>query len=309
MRGIECNQRKNCFRTEVDALESRKRRRDGGVRYALCSQNGGDGTTFHRFCSSSALVFLACAIFLVSLSEPTSAAAWLSDRRRQSHSEKALWNRSDRNSFDSRTTDHRRFFPCSRKTGQWLYANPKQQRIPDRDNGMKKIKTKEYRFVDDDDLKNNNDLDSLRAQAAKLREEADSLQSAIQESKEAKIQREIDKVDGWIDDLLIEVTLGDGTELLKTVDQVYDVLVEERYSANHVLKIFERLCDLREQESRSNCSPLMELLIDATGKLDCTEREDCANKRWNHKVERVLRKKLFARDWNIQYISEDEKNW
>lgn len=123
------------------------------------------------------------------------------------------------------------------------------------------------------------------------------------------MKREINKIDGWIEDLLIQVTLGDGTELLKTVDQVYDALMEERYSGLHVLKIFERLCDLREQESRSNCSPLMELLVDATGKLDCTEREDNPNKRWNYKVERVLRRKLFARDWNIHYVSEDEKEW
>jgi len=172
------------------------------------------------------------------------------------------------------------------------------------------VKTKELKFKDDiDEIGSSDDLDSLRAQAAKLREEAESLQCALQESKEAKIQRELDKVDGWIDELLIEVTLGDGTELLKTVDQVYDVLMNERYSAQHVLKIFDRLCDMREQESRSNCSPLMELLVDATGKLDCTEREENPNKRWNGKVERVLRRKLFARDWNIEYVSEDEKHW
>jgi len=166
----------------------------------------------------------------------------------------------------------------------------------------------ELRFTDVD-YGSSDDLDTLRAQAEKLRREAASLQSALQESREAKIQKELNKVDGWIDNLLIEVTLGDGTELLKTVDQVYDVLVKERYSARHVLKIFERLCDMREQESRSNSSPLMELLVDATGMIDCLNREDNPNKRWNHKVERVLRKKLFARDWNIEYVSEDEKFW
>lgn len=171
--------------------------------------------------------------------------------------------------------------------------------------------------------KNENDLDSLRAQAAKLREEAASLQTALQESREIKLQKEINKIDGWIDDLLIQTRVGGGdgdgdgdgdstsheVELLKTVDQVCEVLKEDRYSAEQVLKIFKRLCEVREQESRSNCSPLMELLVDATGKLDCTERQENPNKRWNHKVERVLRKKLFARDWNIQYVSDDEQSW
>jgi len=196
-----------------------------------------------------------------------------------------------------------------------LYSVPRSEKTPEREKSVNnddckadsKIVIRDLEF--DEASSKNDDLDSLRAQAAKLRNEAESLQSALQESKEAKIQREIDKIDGWIDDLLIEVTLGDGTELLKTVDQVYEVLMEKRYSALHVLKIFDRLCDVRAQESRSNCSPLMELLVDATGKLDCTEREENPNKRWNHRVERVLRKKLFARDWNIEYVSEDEKFW
>jgi flagellin-specific chaperone FliS len=152
----------------------------------------------------------------------------------------------------------------------------------------------------------NQDLLSLQAQAAKLREEAKSLQLALQQEKQDKIQRETEKVDRWIEELLIEAKVSENTELLKTVDQVLERLTEDRYSAEQVNKIFKRLCDIRTQESRSNCSPLMSLLVDAAGKLDCTEREDNPNKRWNHKVERVLQKKLFARDWNIELEDEED---
>ena len=51
----------------------------------------------------------------------------------------------------------------------------------------------------------------------------------------------------------------------------------------------------------------MSLLVDASGKLDCVEREDNPNKRWNGKVERELRKRLFAADWGIELEPEDEK--
>jgi len=203
---------------------------------------------------------------------------------------------------------------------QKLYYTSRPDSNPDANANPKKLKTntntnmsiKKQRELKFKEIVENskNDLDILRAQAAKLREEAASLQTTLQESKEAKLQKETDKVDGWIEDLLIQARVGTPEiELLKTVEQVCEVLTEDRYSAEQILKIFKRLCQVREQESRSNCSPLMELLVDATGKLDSKEREDNPNKRWNRKTERVLRKKLFARDWNIQYVSDDELNW
>lgn len=152
----------------------------------------------------------------------------------------------------------------------------------------------------------NQDLLNLQTQAAKLREEAKSLQLVLQQEKENKIIRETEKVDRWIEELLIEAKVDENTELLKTVDQVLERLTEDRYSAEQVNKIFKRLCEIRTQESRSNCSPLMSLLVDAACKLDCMEREDNPNKRWNHKVERLLQKKLFARDWNIELDDEDD---
>ena len=96
------------------------------------------------------------------------------------------------------------------------------------------------------------------------------------------------------------------TELLKDVDQVLERLRDDRYSAEQINKIFRRLCEIRPQESRSIISPMMELLVDAACKLDCQERDENPNKRWNHRVERLLRKKLFARDWNIELRDEDE---
>ena len=315
MTRIQCNDREGCFQTDVKFLEKRKRKRGGNFDNARGSMTV-RCTNINCFGASSIVAVLSVILVLVSQSETNSASAWLTGS--QSTSVNTAWERKNR-STDFPCPDDCRLSPFSRKGEQQLYATPESQKKSDRDDYEKqarsekpdgKLKTSKVQFDDDfRDFDSNDDLDSLRAQAAKLRREAESLQSAIQESKEAKIQREIDKVDGWIDDLLIEVTLGDGTELLKTVDQVYDVLMKERYSAHHVLKIFERLCDLREQESRSNISPLMELLVDATGKLDCTEREDNPNKRWNHRVERVLRRKLFARDWNIEYVSEDERSW
>jgi hypothetical protein len=130
----------------------------------------------------------------------------------------------------------------------------------------------------------------------------------IQREKQDKIRRETEKVDRWIEELLVEVRVNENTELLKTVDQVFQRLTEDRYSAEQVNKIFKRLCEIRTQESRSNCSPLMSLLVDAAGKLDCMERKDNPNKRWNHKVERNLQKKLFARDWNIELEDEEDES-
>lgn len=307
MTSRQCNQQRHSFRSDVEAVVKRKRNRHGGDIDAHCSVVGDKSHKCYSFYANSNAVLLATIVAFLFLSGPTSAAAWLSKTQSTTPSvtttPTTAWNRNDRNPFGgSRCSDYRRL---EREQRLRLCNTPRPQQSPEKKSEGGKM---ELRFTDVD-YGSSDDLDTLRAQAEKLRREAASLQSALQESREAKIQKELNKVDGWIDNLLIEVTLGDGTELLKTVDQVYDVLVKERYSARHVLKIFERLCDMREQESRSNCSPLMELLVDATGMIDCLNREDNPNKRWNHKVERVLRKKLFARDWNIEYVSEDEKFW
>jgi len=170
---------------------------------------------------------------------------------------------------------------------------------------------------------------SLQEQAEILRKDAESLKIKLEETKRNKIERERVKVDKWIDELLlidIESTTttsnrhtGKGNtriDLLKNTDQVYQYMMQKRYSSEQVFKIFHRLSEIRlddtngrSTESRSNCSPLMSLLIDATNKLDCTERHENPNKRWKAtiKVEQILQKKLFGRDWNIEYISEHEE--
>jgi hypothetical protein len=50
------------------------------------------------------------------------------------------------------------------------------------------------------------------------------------------------------------------------------------------------------------------LLLDAACKVDCLEREDNPNKRWNHRVERDLRRKLFALGYGIRIEDIEKKN-
>jgi len=205
---------------------------------------------------------------------------------------------------------------------------------------VKSIATTINNINDDDNDNDNNDNKSeyesvssliiLQEQAAKLRMEAELLQLALQETKNQKIKNEREKVDQWIEDLFLiqqssESNTNNNTnnnntntntndvDILKNVDQVYQYMILKRFSSEQIYKIFNRLSDIkldRSQgmtcESRSNCSPLMSLLLDAACKLDCTEKDENPNKRWNYKIERILQKKLFARDWNIEYIADDE---
>mmetsp|Transcript_22881 Transcript_22881/g.41565 ORF Transcript_22881/g.41565 Transcript_22881/m.41565 type:complete len:217 (-) Transcript_22881:190-840(-) len=148
---------------------------------------------------------------------------------------------------------------------------------------------------------------TLQQQAQALRAEALSLERSLNETKAAKIQKQLDAVDRWIDELLINVTINEDTQMLNSVEQVTRLLEQKRFSQEHVNRIFDRICELSGPQSRSKCSPLVSLLVDASGKLDCVEREDNNNKRWNGKVERELRKRLFAADWGIELEPEDEK--
>jgi len=147
---------------------------------------------------------------------------------------------------------------------------------------------------------------TLQQQALALRREAEDLRQALEQSKQEKALAEIQKVDGWIDTLLIECNVNDELQVLQTVDQVMDRLVQDRYSAEQIHKIFARMRQLRPQTCRSNCSPLLQLLLEAVGQLDDLERTDNPNKRWSGRVETVLQKKLFALDWGIEL--DDEEN-
>jgi len=151
---------------------------------------------------------------------------------------------------------------------------------------------------------------SILTQAQALRAEADALRKALDEQAEARRAGELARIDKWIDDLLVadRHQSGDATavELLYSVEQVTKMLQDRRMSEEHVMKMYRRLSQL-SPSSRSRCSPLVELLVNAAGKMDCIDRELQPNKRWSGKVERKLRRRLFARDWNIDLDDLEEQ--
>ena len=151
---------------------------------------------------------------------------------------------------------------------------------------------------------------SLSSQAEQLKAEIVQMQQAIAESKEQQRLQEEAKVTKWIQDLLFVSSSMDeggkfrqnGVQLLKTVDQVAQTLTDDRYSAEQVNKIFRRLSEgipKERIEQSLERLPLLQLLVEGCAKLDCLERHENANKRWNGRVERDLRKKLFAMEWGI----------
>jgi hypothetical protein len=73
--------------------------------------------------------------------------------------------------------------------------------------------------------------------------------------------------------------------------------------------MFDRICELSNRpQSVDSCSPLLSLLLDAACKVDCLEREENPNKRWNHRVERDLRKKLFLLGYGIRIEEVNNTN-
>lgn len=147
----------------------------------------------------------------------------------------------------------------------------------------------------------------LKQQAQQLRDEAAAQAKALQDERDHQIALQESKIDSWIENLLIQYQVDDDTQLLHSVDQVLCRLRDERYSQEQVNKIFKRICETGPPQSRSRCSPIMELFVDAVGKLDEVERDENPNKRWSGKAERELRKKLFAMDWGIELQDEDDE--
>ncbi|KAL7505043.1 hypothetical protein ACHAXN_002827 [Cyclotella atomus] len=147
-------------------------------------------------------------------------------------------------------------------------------------------------------------------QAKILREQASLLQKQLREEKEARIRKETAKVDSLIDLLLFHGSTNySKTELLNTEEQVAELLISKRLNYDQVNQIFDRLCELSNRpQSIDSCSPLLSLLLDAACKVDCLEREDNPNKRWNHRVERKLRQKLFALGYGIRIEDVQKKN-
>jgi hypothetical protein len=148
---------------------------------------------------------------------------------------------------------------------------------------------------------------TLKEKAQTLRKEVARLQIEMEDEKERILVKETENIDRWIDELLIQCTVDDSTQMIKNVDQVVEQLVAGRFSQEQVNKIFERICATGPPQSRSKLSPIVETFVDAVGKLDCMEWEENPNKRWSGGVERNLRKKLFAMDWGCR-LDEDEEN-
>jgi phycoerythrobilin:ferredoxin oxidoreductase len=158
-------------------------------------------------------------------------------------------------------------------------------------------------------LQDLSEVERLKAQAKALRNEAQCIQEDIKEAREARHEKELADVDRWIEQVLVNRTISPDLQMLNTVDQVYQILRDERYSPEQVDKIFERLCDTCPIYGRDSLdrTPLLSLLIEAAGKLDEMEPRDNPNKRWNGHVERDLRKRLFAIEWGIDLNKKDEE--
>lgn len=162
---------------------------------------------------------------------------------------------------------------------------------------------------------------ALRAQASELRKQLDR-------EKADRIRRQSEKVDSLMNTLLFHGIKNDDNaaskesssaeneaqqkskqQLLHTEEQVANLLISKRMSYDMVNQVFDRICEQSNRpQSTDSCSPLLSLLLDAACKVDCLEKVDNPNKRWNHRVERDLRRKLFALGYGIRIEDVDEKN-
>ncbi len=140
----------------------------------------------------------------------------------------------------------------------------------------------------------------LKQQADALRAEADALRIQLDDSKKEAERIRLARVDNLIESILVNFTIDDDNQLLNTEEQVAKLMQDERLSVENINNMFDRIVEQSQRrQSIDNCSPLISLLLDAACQVDCMEREDNPNKRWNHRVERDLRKKLFALGWGI----------
>lgn len=138
---------------------------------------------------------------------------------------------------------------------------------------------------------------ALLSEAKALRQQASMIQEQLNKEKEERIRKQQEKVDKLIDSLLFHSMNNDSEEskqqLLHTEEQVADLLISKRMSYEMVNQMFDRIVELANRpQSIDSCSPLLSLLLDAACQVDCLERDDNPNKRWNHRVERDLRRKV-----------------
>jgi hypothetical protein len=144
--------------------------------------------------------------------------------------------------------------------------------------------------------------DELQRRAQLLREEVDAMRTDMEQAKQQVLQKETDKADRWLEDVLVQHRISADTEILHTVEQAQEKLVEGRYCPDQVDQMFERLCQLSHISGRDSLdrNARLQLLVEATGKVDELEPEANPNKRWKGcRVEHELHKKLFAKEWGI----------
>ena len=153
----------------------------------------------------------------------------------------------------------------------------------------------------------------LLSEAQALRDQASALQAQLDQEKEERLAKQRRRVDSLIDSLLFhgmgkEDNRQSKAQLMQTEEQVADLLISRRLNYEMVNQMFDRIVEQSNRpQSIDSCSPLLSLLLDAACKVDCMEREDNPNKRWNHRVERDLRRKLFALGYGIK-IEDVEKD-
>ena len=166
-------------------------------------------------------------------------------------------------------------------------------------------------------------LDLLN-EAKALRAQASALQLQLDQEKEERIRRQREKVDSLIDALLFHGVndnndnsaqpTGDEQKrskqlLINTEEKVASLLLSKRMNYEMVIQMFDRICKQPNRpQSIDSCSPLLSLLLDAACQVDCLEREDNPNKRWNGRVERDLRRKLFALGYGIRIEDVEKEN-
>ncbi|KAL7457299.1 hypothetical protein ACHAWC_008835 [Mediolabrus comicus] len=163
------------------------------------------------------------------------------------------------------------------------------------------------------DIVTTSDALALLSEAKALRQQASMIQEQLNQEKEERIRKQQEKVDKLIDSLLFHSMNTDSEEskqqLLHTEEQVADLLISKRMSYEMVNQMFDRIVELANRpQSIDSCSPLLSLLLDAACQVDCLERDDNPNKRWNHRVERDLRRKLFALGYGIRIEDVEKKD-
>jgi hypothetical protein len=144
--------------------------------------------------------------------------------------------------------------------------------------------------------------DELQRRAQLLREEASAMRTDMEQAKQRQLQQATDKADRWLEDVLVHHKINADIEILNTVEQAQDKLVEGRYSPDQVDQMFERMCQISHISGRDSLdrNARLQLLVEATGKVDELEPELNPNKRWKGcRVEHELHKKLFAKEWGI----------